>query len=121
MEDLAPGTYQLRAIARAGSERALAAVTLTIPEDAETCTVHLINRGVTVSGDTATIEFGGFGRGTGYSCRLDNGPSTPCENVYTYMYMYIAFAIVAIAGHVHSFYPCKDHNGIGFLRSSPKK
>ena len=72
----------MRAIARSGSERALAAVTFVIPEDDETCTVHLINRGVTVRGDTATIEFGGFmiGRVTGYSCQLDSQPSMPCEN-----------------------------------------
>ena len=80
IEDLAPGTYQLRAIARAGAERAVATVIFTIPSFPEICTVNLINRGVTVSGDTAIIEFGGFGPAFGYRCSLDNGPPPRCEN-----------------------------------------
>ena len=81
IENLAPGRYTIRVIARAGSERYAASVALTVP-DSGTCTVHLINRGVSVTGDTVTIEFAGAGSITVFSCSLDGQPSRPCKRTY---------------------------------------
>lgn len=43
------------------------------------CTVHLINDGVTVVGDTATVEFTGSGPATFFQCSLDRQDFSPCE------------------------------------------
>ena len=45
------------------------------------CTVHLINDGVTVDGDTATVEFAGSGPTTSFRCSLDGQSFSPCELV----------------------------------------
>ena len=45
------------------------------------CTVHLINDGVTVDGDTATVEFTSSGPATSFQCNLDRGDFIPCELV----------------------------------------
>lgn len=76
--ELESGTYSIRVIARAGLERATSTVSVIIPDDFETCTFHLVNRGITVSGDNATIEFGGIildGR-----CQLNDEQPTPCTS-----------------------------------------
>ena len=78
IENVAPGEYSLRAIARAGTERYVASATLTVP-DSGSCAVHLINRGVTVIGDTVTIEFAGAGPITSFSCALDDQRPQPCK------------------------------------------
>ena len=48
------------------------------------CAAHLINDGVTVDGDTVTVEWQGTGpsqanQNTQFNCRLDNGTSESCE------------------------------------------
>ena len=44
--------------------------------------MHLINDGVTVNGDTATVEFAGSGPTTTFRCRLDRQSFSPCELVH---------------------------------------
>ena len=44
-----------------------------------TCTVHLINDGVTVNGNTATVEFASSGPATTFQCSLDNWGFSACE------------------------------------------
>ena len=46
-----------------------------------TCTVHLINDGVTVNEDTATVEFAGSGPTTTFRCSIDGQGFSPCELV----------------------------------------
>ena len=43
--------------------------------------MHLINDGVTVNGDTATVEFAGSGPTTSFQCNLDGQGFSPCELV----------------------------------------
>ena len=45
------------------------------------CTVHLINDGVTVNGNTATVEFASSGPTTSFQCSLDRQGFTACELV----------------------------------------
>ena len=45
------------------------------------CTVHLINDGVTVNGNTATVEFASSGPTTSFQCSLDRQSFTACELV----------------------------------------
>ena len=50
------------------------------------CTVHLINDGVTVNRNTATVEFGSSGPATTFQCSLDSRGFSSCELVQvTYM------------------------------------
>ena len=44
-----------------------------------TCTVHITNDGVTVNGDTATVEFAGSGPTASFVCSLDGQGFSPCE------------------------------------------
>ena len=51
------------------------------------CTVHLINDGVTVNGNTATVEFASSGPATTFQCSLDGQGFSACELVQvTYMH-----------------------------------
>ena len=50
-----------------------------ITDDPERCTLHLINDGVTVTGDSATVEFTGRGPIDGYYCSLDRMELFKCK------------------------------------------
>ena len=52
---------------------------INVTSDPDYCTLHLINGGVTVSGDTARVEFAGSGPATGYLCRLDKMDPYQCK------------------------------------------
>ena len=52
---------------------------LSYAANPNTCTMHLINDGVTVNEDTATVEFAGSGPTTSFQCRLDGQAFSPCE------------------------------------------
>ena len=64
------------------------------------CTVHLINDGVTVNGNTATVEFASSGPATTFQCSLDSRGFSSCEFV-------LVTYILVVAGLVprlpHSF------------------
>ena len=51
----------------------------------EICTVHLINDGVTVFGDSATVEFASTGPTTSFVCSLDRQAFTPCMDLVSYV------------------------------------
>jgi len=51
-----------------------------ISSDPSFCTTHLINGGVTVRGNTATVEFAGMGPAETFSCRLDTDLAFACMN-----------------------------------------
>ena len=56
-----------------------------------TCTVHLINDGVTVDGGTATVEFASTGPTTTFQCSVDGQSLSACELVqdtYTLQLVY---------------------------------
>jgi len=77
--DLAPGRYVLRVAATNSKEdRAIERRRFEISSDPSFCTTHLINGGVTVRGNTATVEFAGTGAAEMFSCRLDTGPAFAC-------------------------------------------
>ena len=77
--DLAPGRYVLRVAATNSKEdRAIERRRFEISSDPSFCTTHLINTGVTVRGDTATVEFAGTGPAGTFSCRLDAEPAFTC-------------------------------------------
>ena len=47
--------------------------------DPDRCTVHMINEGVVVAGDSATVEFTGRGPAKGHHCSLDKMSFYKCE------------------------------------------
>ena len=78
--DLAPGRYVLRvAAANSKEDRAIERRRFEISSDPSFCTTHLINGGVTVRGDTATVEFTGTGPTETFRCRLDTEPAFVCK------------------------------------------
>ena len=84
--DLAPGRYVLRVAATNSKEdRAIERRRFEISSDPSFCTTHLINRGVTVTGDTATVDFTGTGPAETFRCRLDTEPAFACKfsNLHT--------------------------------------
>ena len=60
------------------------------------CTVHLINDGVTVNGDTATVEFAGSEPTTTFRCSLDGQAFSPCELVQVIMVQLVPNAILIV-------------------------
>ena len=78
--DLAPGKYVLRVAATNSREdRAIERRSFEISSDPSFCTTHLINGGVTVSGDIATVEFAGTGPAETFRCKLDTEPAFACK------------------------------------------
>ena len=78
--DLAPGRYVLRvAAANSKEDRVIERRRFEISSDPSFCTTHLINGGVTVRGDTATVEFAEMGPAEMFRCRLDTEPAFACK------------------------------------------
>lgn len=62
------------------SERATVSRTLTVSVEEQACGAHLLNKGVTVTGGSATVEFSSSGISvSGFRCSLDNAPLESCE------------------------------------------
>ena len=77
---VAPGTYSVRATARSGFERTELTFRVVVPEDIfRMCSVNLINSGVEVVGDTATVQFAGVGPVSSFECKLDGNTVPNCE------------------------------------------
>ena len=54
-------------------------ITIVNAEEEGFCLVHFINDGVTVEGNTTTIEFQGTGDFETFLCDLDKQGLEPCE------------------------------------------
>ena len=76
---LPPGTYNLRVEVRDRSQVAVARTMIPVLAPL-TCNAYLINRGISVIGNTTTIEFTGTGAGR-FRCFLDRSRefTDPCE------------------------------------------
>ena len=59
-------------------DRAIERRSFEVTSDSSFCTTHLINGGVTVRGDTATVEFAGTGPAETFRCKLDTEPAFAC-------------------------------------------
>ena len=78
--DLEAGVYVLRVVAtNQVPDRELTRRTFEISNDPKHCSTHLINNGVTVVGNNATVEFAGSGPAKGYKCKLDKNDFYPCK------------------------------------------
>ena len=79
--DIPPGDYTLRVVAKDPStgERKVIRRSFRVSGDNTYCTVVLINRGVTVDGNSATVEFRGSGIVSQYACSVDRQEYMPCE------------------------------------------
>ena len=78
--DLEPGVYVLRVVAtNQVPDKELTRRTFEISNDPKHCSTHLINNGVTVVGNNATVEFAGSGPAKGYKCKLDRNDFYPCK------------------------------------------
>ena len=76
---LSPALYTLRVVATNDrNDKAFIKTRFEITDDTERCTLHLINGGVSVSGDSATVEFTGRGPVHGYLCYLDKMDPYQC-------------------------------------------
>ena len=77
---LAPGKYVLRVAATNSKEdRVIERRRFEISSDPSFCTTHLINGGITVRGNTATVEFAGTGPAEMFRCRLDANTAFTCK------------------------------------------
>ena len=77
---LVPGVYTLRVVAtNRHPDKGFIKCRFEVTTDAERCTLHLINDGVTVTGDSATVEFTGRGPVKGYHCQLDKMEFYECK------------------------------------------
>ena len=50
-----------------------------VPEDSESCRPHLINQGLNMKGNNATLEFSSTGSPDGFECILDRVSRGACE------------------------------------------
>ena len=90
--DLAPGKYVLRVAATNSKEdRAIERRRFEISSDPSFCTTHLINGGVTVSGDMATVEFAGTGPAETFRCKLDTKPAFACKTLHVLLYTQLLY------------------------------
>ena len=83
---VSPGRHVIRVIARSISRRAIRKILKSIvyvPEDSESCRPHLINRGLNVIGNNATLEFASTGSPLGFECILDRGYGEACKSQTT--------------------------------------
>ena len=76
---LIPGVYTLRVVATDQPDKKIIKRRFEVTTDAERCTLHLINDGVTVTGDSATVEFSGGNQMRGYRCQLDRMEFYKCK------------------------------------------
>ena len=81
--ELMPTIYTLRVVSTdISSDVSNVVITrvFEITDDKEHCTIHLINGGVTVTRNSATVEFTGRGPVKGYRCQLDKQEVFECKN-----------------------------------------
>lgn len=79
---LLPDIYTLRVVAtNRHPDKEFIKNRFEITNDIERCTLHLINKGVTVLENTTTVEFTGRGSAKGYCCHLDKINSYECRVV----------------------------------------
>lgn len=74
-EGIPSGDYIIRIVARDpanSQEKSILRNRVRVPVDNTFCSVGLLNRGLTVSGDSTTIEFYSTGVATGFQCVLDH-------------------------------------------------
>ena len=77
---LMPGVYTLRVVAtNRRPDKEFIKRRFEVTNDTERCTLHLINDGVTVAGDSATVEFSGRGPVRGFRCQLDKMEYDECK------------------------------------------
>ena len=77
---LIPGVYTLRVVAtNRYPDKEFITRRFEVTTDAERCTLHLINDGVTVTGDSATVEFTGRGPVKDCRCQLDKMEFYECK------------------------------------------
>ena len=77
--ELSPAVYSLRVVARdEHNNRAIKTTNFEVTDDPERCTLHLINEGVSVRGDSARVEFAGRGPVNGHLCHLDSTEPYQC-------------------------------------------
>ena len=67
-------------------DRAIVSRQFQVHSDPDYCTMHLINEGVTVTGNNVTIEFAVVGPAEGVTCQLDNQPQFSCEQHHSLLY-----------------------------------
>ena len=75
------GGYILQVVAtgRETGNRAEIRTRVFVPENDEFCSVNAINRLVSVSGNSASVEFSSTGNPTGFQCSVDRQSYFPCE------------------------------------------
>ena len=82
VSDVSPGRHVIRVIARSTSGRTIRKILKSIvyvPENSESCRPHLINQGLNVIGNNATLEFSSTSSPQGFECILDRVSRGACE------------------------------------------
>ena len=76
---LSPGVYTLRVVAtNRKPDKVFITRRFEITDDPGRCTLHLINEGVSVRGDSVRVEFTGRGPASDYLCSLDKTQPYQC-------------------------------------------
>ena len=76
---LSPGVYTLRVVAtNRKPDKVFITIRFEITDDPDRCTLHLINEGVSVRGDSVRVEFTGRGPASDYLCSLDKTQPYQC-------------------------------------------
>ena len=79
--NLESGSYVLKIIAsNSNVDKATARRRFEINTDPAFCTLHLINRGVTINGNRATVEFIGTEPAETFLCKVDNQEPFICKS-----------------------------------------
>ena len=75
------GGYTLRVVAtdRETLDRVVIVTQVFVPPRVDFCSVNAINRLVSISGDSASVEFRSTGNPTDFRCRVDRMSYSPCE------------------------------------------
>ena len=89
---LVPKRYNMRVVAvNTREDRAIVSRRFQVHSDPDYCTMHLVNEGVTVTGNNVTVEFAVVGPAEGVTCQLDSQPLFSCEYIAPFSTHILAF------------------------------
>ena len=91
--NLQPGRYILRVVASNSREdKVVERREIEINADSDFCTIHLINDGVKVNGDSVEVYFAGMGSTDSYYCWMKNNRmGFNCKLSYELLFFFIQF------------------------------
>ena len=81
--DVEPGVHNLEITASKTNpeEKVIVKRLFELSDHPDFCGLHLINKGLSIDGDSIHVEFAGRPAAKSYRCKLDNDPGFDCKSL----------------------------------------